>query len=80
MGGPGSKKSERGEKGQANIAFSVSVLSGFAWTFDVVYGVDQREEINTNISAAWPAEHLSDHLFTFLHFLVLQFCICLNTC
>lgn len=60
--GKEAQKSERWEKGQTKYCFSVSVLSGLGWTFDVVYRVDQREEINTNISAAWPAEHLSDRL------------------
>lgn len=42
---------KRGEKGRANIAFLfLSVWLAWTETFDVVYRVDQREEINTNIS------------------------------
>lgn len=56
-GGSWGKKSDV-EKGASKYCISVSV--SLAWAFDVVYRLDQREEINTNISAVWPAEHLSD--------------------
>lgn len=48
----GPKKVKEEKKAKKNIAFLF--LSYLAWDepFDVVYRVDQREEINTNISAA----------------------------
>lgn len=41
------------EKKTRKYYFSLSV-SGLDGIFDVVYGGDQREQINTNISAVWP--------------------------
>lgn len=43
-------KEETGKKKTHKYYFSLSV-SGLDGIFDVVYGGDQREQINTNISA-----------------------------
>lgn len=62
-GGAQKRKKWKRRKRPNKYCVSVSVLSGIGRTFDVVYRVDQREEINTNISVAWPDEHLSDRLY-----------------
>ena len=63
----GEGKGGKRRKGPSKYCISVSVcLAGLDWTFDVIYRVDQREEINTNISAVWPSVWLPECLFTHL--------------
>lgn len=61
------------KEGPSKYCISVSV-SGLDWTFDVVYRVDQREEINTNVSAVWPSVQSSVHPPFFSCYLVFFFC------